>query len=116
SLIIMVAGLATRAAFAGPPPRNPPAQPGNEAGEKRPATVVQPKPLTSAAEKGLAYLVTQQQADGGWGQGGGWRNSLQSGGRVEGAEVLDPTDVGNTCIATLALVRAGHTSREGKYA
>jgi hypothetical protein len=75
-----------------------------------------PKPLSGAVTKGLAYLIGQQHEDGGWGQGGGWRQADQGGGRIEGADVADPSDVGNTCIATLALVRAGHTPREGKYA
>jgi hypothetical protein len=64
----------------------------------------------------LAYLVNQQHENGGWGQGGGWRNDAKAGGRVEGGNVTDPPDVANTCIATLALLRAGHTPREGKYA
>jgi len=75
-----------------------------------------PKPLSGMVTKGLAYLVSQQHEDGGWGQGGGWRQADQAGGRVEGPDVADPSDVGNTCIATLALVRAGHTAKEGKYA
>src|SRR5262249_9345044 len=49
-----------------------------------------------------------------WGQGGGWRTGGQ--GRVEGANVQDPSDVADTCMATLALLRAGHTPREGAYA
>lgn len=79
------------------------------------STVVAPKPLSDAAKKGLAYLVNQQHEDGGWGQGGGWRQADQGSGRVEGAHVQDPSDVGNTCIATLALLRAGHTPKEGEY-
>jgi hypothetical protein len=76
---------------------------------------VQPKPLSEQVEKGLEYLVNQQQANGGWGQGGGWRSSRQ-GGRVEGADVQDPADVADTCMAALALVRAGSTPTHGKYA
>lgn len=76
-----------------------------------------PKELSENAKRGLAYLVSQQQESGGWGQGGGWRTSGEGrGGRVEGKEVKDPTDVGNTCIATLALIRAGHTPKTGEYA
>ena len=33
-----------------------------------------PKPLSDAIKHGLAYLVSQQHKDGGWGQGGGWRS------------------------------------------
>jgi hypothetical protein len=83
------------------------------AAKARPA----PKPLSENTKRGLAYLISQQQPDGGWGQGGGWRTANQAqGGRVEGKDVKDPTDVGNTCIATLALIRAGHTPKTGEYA
>jgi hypothetical protein len=75
-------------------------------------TAVEPKPLCDSVKKGLDYLVKQQKANGGWGQGGGWR--VSNNGRVEGAE--DPPDVGNTCLAVLALVRAGNTPKDGPYA
>ncbi|HEV2949820.1 MAG TPA: prenyltransferase/squalene oxidase repeat-containing protein [Gemmataceae bacterium] len=78
-------------------------------------TAVKPKALSQTVNKGLEYLISQQHENGGWGQGGGWRTG-QGGGRVEGAEVQDPPDVASTCIATLALVRAGNTPKEGKYA
>jgi hypothetical protein len=81
-----------------------------------PASPVQPKALSEQVEKGLEYLVNQQQANGGWGQGGGWRSSRQGGGRVEGANVQDPADVADTCMAALALFRAGNTPKQGKYA
>src|SRR5262245_10433311 len=75
---------------------------------------VTPKELSGNVQKGLAWLVSQQQTNGGWGQGGGWRTAEQ-GGRVEGANVQDPPDVGNTCIACLALMRAGNTPTSGEY-
>jgi hypothetical protein len=78
-------------------------------------TAVKPKALSQTVSKGLDYLISQQHENGGWGQGGGWRTG-QGGGRVEGAEVQDPPDVASTCIATLALIRAGNTPKEGKYA
>src|SRR5262249_1210714 len=67
-------------------------------------------------KKGLAYLAAQQQKDGGWSQGGGWRVGGQGGARGEGKDVADPSDVGNTAIALLALIRAGNTPTEGQYA
>ena len=76
---------------------------------------VKAKPIADQTKKGLAYLVGQQQPNGGWGQGGGWRSANQ-GGRVEGENVQDPPDVGNTAVATLALIRAGHTAKSGEYA
>ncbi len=78
-----------------------------------PATA--PQPLAKAAEHGLEYLASQQHSDGGWGQGGGWRQGGSSG-RVEGQNVEDPSDVGNTCIAALALIRSGSTPQQGPYA
>jgi hypothetical protein len=83
-----------------------------QAAAKRP----EPQPLADFTKKGLAYIVDQQNDDGGWGQGGGWRTGGQSGGRVEGEQVKDPSDVGNTCVAVLALIRAGNTPVVGEYA
>jgi hypothetical protein len=78
---------------------------------------VPPKPLSDPVKKGLAYLAKGQQDDGGWNQGGGWRTQLDGrGGRIEGAKVEDPSDVGNTCYALLAFIRAGSTPTEGEYA
>jgi hypothetical protein len=82
-----------------------------EAVAPRPAA----KPIAEHTQKGLAYLVSQQSASGGFGQGGGWRSASQ-GGRVEGSNVEDPADVGNTAIAALALIRSGSTPSSGKYA
>ncbi|MBA4062307.1 MAG: hypothetical protein C0501_01110 [Isosphaera sp.] len=75
---------------------------------------VKPKELSPAVKKGLEYLVKGQQDDGGWNQGGGWRNNT-GGGRVEGKNVEDPSDIGNTCFVLLALLRAGNTATEGEY-
>jgi hypothetical protein len=74
-----------------------------------------PKPLSDSVKKGLEYLVKNQLDNGGWNQGGGWRTA-EGGGRVEGAQVQDPADLGNTCIAVLALIRAGNSPKEGPYA
>jgi hypothetical protein len=63
---------------------------------------VKPKELSPAIKKGLEYLVKIQQDDGGWNQGGGWRVGNTGGGRVEGKNVEDPSDIGNTCFVLLA--------------
>jgi hypothetical protein len=78
-------------------------------------TAVKPKPLSDVVNKGLTYLISQQHENGGWGQGGGWRSN-KGGGRVEGANIEDPPDVASTCMATLVLLRAGHTPKGGPYA
>ena len=74
-----------------------------------------PKELSAAVKKGLAYLIKNQQEDGGWNQGGGWRIGNTGGGRVEGANVEDPSDIGNTCFVLIALLRAGNTATDGEY-
>ncbi|MGD9722874.1 MAG: prenyltransferase/squalene oxidase repeat-containing protein [Pirellulales bacterium] len=101
--------LQSRAVDAPPPGQNPAAP-----------RAVQPKPLSITVEQGLKYLLAQQHESGGWGQGGGWRQQVGAGGnasgRVEGDNVNDPSDLGNTCIATLALIRAGSTPQGGPHA
>jgi hypothetical protein len=75
-----------------------------------------PKPLSSVTLKGLAWLIKSQNADGGWGQGGGWRtNTTSQGGRVEGANVADPSDIGNTAIVLQCLLRSGARLDKGEH-
>ncbi len=76
---------------------------------------VEPKPLSESVKKGLTFLAQGQHADGGWGQGGGWRTGAKNSGRVEGENTADPSDIGDTCLALLAFFRAGHTATEGEY-
>ena len=94
---------------------SPPEQNGDQVSQPE-LPKVEPKPLADYTKKGLDYLASQQHKSGGWGQGGGWRTSGQNGGRVEGNDVADPPDLGNTCIATLALIRSGSTPTSGPYA
>jgi hypothetical protein len=124
-LVVLTVALAgslvlTQLSAQGPEPKKeptPPAKTETPAKDEAPATPVKPKPLSENVKKGLAYLVNQQHKDGGWGQGGGWRQAdPKTGGRVEGANVEDPSDLGNTCIAVLALLRAGNTPKDGEYA
>src|SRR5438552_4013336 len=81
-----------------------------------PRAQIKAKPLTDSVNKGLEFLAKSQLENGGWNQGGGWRNQGEKGGRVEGGQVQDPADLGNTCIAVLALMRAGNTPKDGPYA
>ena len=96
-----------------PPPPTPPVVVKVAAKPAALKRAVEPKPLGEAAKKGLAFLAKGQNADGGWGQGGGWRTGAK--GRVEGENTADPSDVGNTSLVLLALFRAGHTATEGDH-
>src|SRR5262245_12299679 len=69
-----------------------------------------PKPLSDSVKRGLAYLVAQQLPNGGWSQG---EEAAQMRGSGEPSAVAN---VGDTCIAALALIRAGNTPKEGPYA
>ena len=84
--------------------------------ESATTTAIEPKPLSETAQKGIKYLINQQDESGGWGQGGGWRLSGKGGGRVQGEQAKDRPDVANTCMATLALIRSGSTPTKGPYA
>jgi hypothetical protein len=84
--------------------------------EEKDATAAQPRSAEYAVKKGIEYLLKQQQPDGGWGQGGGWRQDLnKAGGRVEGNKNEDPSDVGNTCVSLVTLLRNGDTPARGEH-
>jgi len=59
----------------------------------------------------LDWLVAVQGNDGGWGQDGGHDADVRQGESLESSG----NDVANTAVATLALIRAGHTPMQGKY-
>ncbi len=102
-----------------PPAEHPPAavEPAKPDEPKKPAHIPPPKPLGNEVGKGLAWLAKAQNSDGGWGQGGGWRVNRQDGqsGRVEGNEIPDPSDIGNTSIALQAFLRAGTKLGSGEH-
>ena len=81
------------------------------------ANVADAKPLEESIKAGIDYLIKQQQDGGGWGQGGGWRTNVTKGqaGRVEGKEIEDPADLGNTCVGLMALLRTGHSPNAGAH-
>ncbi len=76
--------------------------------------IAEPRSPEDTLRTGLEYLLGQQHSDGGWGQGGGWRQA-GAGGRVEGTANDEPSDLGNTCVSLVALVRSGETAAPGKY-
>lgn len=80
-------------------------QPASDQGPERPA----PKPLSAEVNKGVAWLAAHQLEAGGWGQG-------EESQRMKGGEALrDQPNVADTCMAALALIRAGHTPRAGEH-
>ena len=74
------------------------------------APAVQPKPLSDNVKRGLAWLVEHQLKDGAWGQG---EESSNMGG---GGKMRDMPSVADTCMAALALIRAGSTPAKGDHA
>ncbi len=105
------------------PPTVPPPGPQTTAPATPPAPVpaavpTAPVPLDGPVRKALDWLAARQRDDGGWGQGGGWRvdTANQGGGRIEGDQVPDPSDVGNTAIALKAFLRAGTRLDTGDFA
>jgi hypothetical protein len=69
-------------------------------------------PWDPAVTKGLAWLVSVQGDDGGWGQDGGHSGDARQGVHMES----QGNDVANTSLAALALLRAGNTPTSGPYA
>jgi hypothetical protein len=75
-----------------------------------PATRPEPKTISETVTKGLVFLVEHQLPNGGWTQG---EESPQMRGNGEPSSIAN---VGDTCVAALALLRAGNTPKDGKYA
>jgi hypothetical protein len=83
-----------------------------------------PKSLSDKVKKALGWLASKQHKDGGWGEGGvgpfggfgGFRGGPAFGrGQPQANGVNEPSNVAETAIAAVALIRAGHTPKEGKY-
>lgn len=113
---VAILALSARFLHADPAPETP--QPPPAAEPAKPADLPPPKPLGNEVGKGLAWLAKAQNSDGGWGQGGGWRINRapdQNGARVEGDQVPDPSDIGNTAIALQAFLRAGTKLDAGEH-
>ena len=72
-------------------------------------TAVEPKPLSTEVNKALEWLIDHQLADGGWGQG-------EEASRMRGGEQnAGKANVGDTCMAALALLRSGSTPLDGTF-
>ncbi len=98
-----------------------PAEAAKPSDPPKPTDLPAPKALGDPVKKGLTWLAAHQNSDGGWGQGGGWRIATgqsrgEGNGRVEGANVPDPSDIGNTAIALQAFLRSGAKLDSGEHA
>lgn len=109
SLILALAAGATGLATAGEPPPAIAAPPAPMQVAWSPA--VQAKPLSKQVENGLAFLVKHQLNDGGWGQG---EESANMGSHMQ--NLAERSNVADTCITLLALIRAGSTPKQGPHA
>jgi len=75
------------------------------------APAVKPKPLSGNVKRGLEWLVKTQLENGAWAQGEESRNMGSS-----QKHLKDIGNVADTCVATLALIRAGSTPSSGPHA
>jgi hypothetical protein len=114
ALLCAIAGLTAAATLRATADERPPAAPEKPPAADAPAAPAtsrpDPKPISETVKKGLEYLAKQQLPNGGWAQG---EEAQQMRGSGEPAAVAN---VGDTCIAALALVRAGNTAKDGPYA
>lgn len=129
-LAVLAAGVILTSAEAAPPKKAEQDKAGLSPLPKSTTRAPRPKVLSRSVFAGIKFLVGQQQANGGWSGGemfggfgllGGAPGLGLAGGRPgvrpRGKPALPgaQTDVANTSIATLALLRAGYTPRKGMY-
>lgn len=79
--------------------------------DRRLAPSTSAKPLSPQVKKGLDWLIEHQLPNGAWGQG---EESRQMGSSM--AHLTDKGNVADTCMATLALIRAGSSPSSGPHA
>ncbi|MHC5037694.1 MAG: prenyltransferase/squalene oxidase repeat-containing protein [Planctomycetota bacterium] len=82
-----------------------------EEARSRWSMAVDPKSPSENVKRGLAWLIQTQNEDGGWAQG---EESRGMGGT--GNAVRDKSNVADTCMAALAILRSGVTPATGEYA
>lgn len=86
-------------------------QDGHEADKVAWKTAVDPKPMSNQVTRGLEWLVAHQLDDGGWGQGDESRHMRGS----NQAQQRSTSNVADTSMALMALMRSGSTARSGAY-
>jgi hypothetical protein len=119
-LLVLIGGgvLLTDAASADVPKKSD--EPQTPPPPKSTTLAARPRALSRSVMAGLTYLAKQQQADGGWSGAElfpriGFPPKPGAGPARPGAMPAVQTDVANTSIAALALLRAGYTPRQGNY-
>jgi prenyltransferase/squalene oxidase-like repeat protein len=90
-----------------PPALEPKIKTNSKNPEKK--SVVEPKPLSDSVKTGLEWLAKNQNKDGSWAQGEEASNMGVNG------EVAYQGNVADSCIAILALYRAGSTPTDGPH-
>lgn len=105
------------AVAAEPAPDQPVADPPAAQADEQPAgnqahLLADPKPLSEQVKKGLNWLASQQHPDGGWGQG---EESSHMRGQKNFDASKDKPNVGDTCAASLTLLRSGSLPGSGTY-
>jgi hypothetical protein len=115
-LALSTCGLSSAALAGEPPPALTPTPAPLVAPQTAPlqtawSTAVTAKPLSNNVLRGLEFLAKHQLADGGWGQG---EESANMGASMNG--LAERSNVADTCVTLLALMRAGSTPREGVHA
>lgn len=79
-------------------------------GEKSRVPAMEPKALSASVKRGLGWLIEHQLPNGAWGQG-----EEAEGMRASMGDFKDKGNVADSCMATLALMRAGSTPRSGPH-
>jgi hypothetical protein len=96
----------------------PPPEPMKPDPKPEPEPAKGAKALSDEVKQGLEFLVKNQQKDtGAWGaNAANWHpGGIMPKGGVQPANQPDQADLGPTCLATLALLRAGNTPKDGPY-
>jgi hypothetical protein len=86
-----------------------------------PAAEVKPEDRADSIKRGLAFLAEHQRPDGGWqtlaafGAGVVMPLPVRPGLKPPAKAPEEPSDLGCTCLALMAFVRAGNTTTKGDY-
>jgi hypothetical protein len=115
-LAVLAGGVILTSAAAAPPQKAAQAKDTVELPPPPKSTTLAPRPklLNRSIYAGFRYLISQQQRNGGWVAGDQFAGFGFVGGRPgRPAQMGPPTDVANTSVASLALLRAGYTPRQG---